>query len=227
MIQSSIAQLINILHELLNQSVEIQLKILQLILPLLTNYDCIYDELLSQALLIAFRLQESKIAVVSSTAAATLRQLVILVFDKLAKDADKDTQNISLEGIKLPSGQEAAVLPSLKDAFHVFQDLCLLTGAEPPVLLSKLRSLPKTLGLELLESVLTNHSLLFRKVSMTFWIFVAKDSVRRIGICLERDTVPSVDQMLHGQKRLSYLYASDASCLSHSQAIQQAAPHGM
>jgi len=49
-----------------------------------------------QALLLCFRLQESRIAVVSSTAAATLRQLVMFVFDKvvdleLHSDADTDS----------------------------------------------------------------------------------------------------------------------------------------
>lgn len=39
-----------------------------------------------QALLICFRLQDSKVVVVNNTAAATLRQLVIHVFDKVTKE---------------------------------------------------------------------------------------------------------------------------------------------
>jgi Dimerisation and cyclophilin-binding domain of Mon2 len=44
------------------------------------------DEFARQALLICFRLQDSKVVVVNNTAAATLRQLVIHVFDKVAKE---------------------------------------------------------------------------------------------------------------------------------------------
>lgn len=58
-----------------------------------------------QTLLISFRLQESKIGVVSSTAAATLRQLVMFIFenvdeeDRRAEEASKDS---SLRGEAQP-----------------------------------------------------------------------------------------------------------------------------
>jgi Dimerisation and cyclophilin-binding domain of Mon2 len=41
-----------------------------------------------QALLLCFKLQESRIAVVSSTAAATLRQLVMFVFEKVLNEKE-------------------------------------------------------------------------------------------------------------------------------------------
>ncbi|RKO89544.1 hypothetical protein BDK51DRAFT_53267 [Blyttiomyces helicus] len=44
---------------------------------------------MSQALLLCFRLQDTKAAVVNNTAAATVRQLVIFVFDKVSAE---DTQ---------------------------------------------------------------------------------------------------------------------------------------
>ena len=40
----------------------------------------------TQTLLISFRLQESKIGVVSSTAAATLRQLIMFVFENVDEE---------------------------------------------------------------------------------------------------------------------------------------------
>lgn len=43
-----------------------------------------------KALLICFRLQDSKIVVVNNTAAATLRQLVIFVFDKVIKEDNEE-----------------------------------------------------------------------------------------------------------------------------------------
>lgn len=46
------------------------------------------------------------------------------------------------------------------DAFRVFNDLCLLTESQKPRFL-KSTSLPQTFGLELIESVLTNHAQIF------------------------------------------------------------------
>lgn len=44
--------------------------------------------------MICFRLQDSKVVVVNNTAAATLRQLVIYVFDKVTEE---DKQQISTD----------------------------------------------------------------------------------------------------------------------------------
>lgn len=63
----------------------------------------------------------------------------------------------------LPNGETVALLPAVKDAFSVFEDLCLLANLEHPRFL-KLESLPKTFSLELIESVLTNYHDLFRQV---------------------------------------------------------------
>jgi hypothetical protein len=120
--------------------------------------------LCSQALLLCFKLQESRIAVVSSTAAATLRQLVMFVVDKVVDEDrrdDVDPQLLSL--IKLPDGSETSLGPSACDAYAVFEDLCLLANNERPNFL-KLEFLHKTFALELIESVLTNYHDLFRKV---------------------------------------------------------------
>ncbi|KAG8920589.1 hypothetical protein FRC02_000807 [Tulasnella sp. 418] len=83
--QSAIPKIVAIMGDTMSQGVDIQLKVLQALLSLLTNYTDIHDELLGDALLLCFRLQESRIAVVSSTAAATLRQLVMFVFDKVVE----------------------------------------------------------------------------------------------------------------------------------------------
>lgn len=63
----------------------------------------------------------------------------------------------------LPNGETVVLIPSVKDAFSVFEDLCLLANHEQPRFL-KLESLPKTFSLELIESVLTNYHELFRQV---------------------------------------------------------------
>jgi hypothetical protein len=61
------------------------LKILQALPSLLQNYPVeIRSELLSTVLQICSGLQNSKNSAVSNTAAATLQQLVITVFDRVA-----------------------------------------------------------------------------------------------------------------------------------------------
>lgn len=117
---------------------------------------------MSQALLLCFKLQESRIAVVSSTAAATLRQLVMFVVDKVVEE-DKREVPSDLKDTYLPNGTTRALGPSARDAFAVFEDLCLLANSERPNFL-KLEFLHKTFALELIESVLTNYHDLFRKV---------------------------------------------------------------
>jgi len=107
--------------------------------------------------------------VVSSTAAATLRQLVMFVVDKMVlEDRIAESEEIpasNLTKVQLPDGTTTLLGPSAKDAFSVFEDLCLLANSEKPHFL-KLESLHKTFALELIESVLTNYHELFRKVSL-------------------------------------------------------------
>jgi hypothetical protein len=105
--------------------------------------------------------------VVSSTAAATLRQLVMFVVDKVVEEDRQFHGSLSFQEASLPDGSAKALGPSAKDAFSVFEDLCLLANSERPTFL-KLESLHKTFALELIESVLTNYHELFRTVSIIF-----------------------------------------------------------
>ncbi|OJT09170.1 Protein MON2 -like protein [Trametes pubescens] len=147
----------------INQGVDIQLRILQTLLSLITNFPAVHGQLLGDALLLCFRLQESRIAVVSSTAAATLRQLVMFVVDKVVDEDRRDElTNVDKIEATLPNGATTKLGPSAHDAYAVFEDLCLLANSETPRFL-KLDSLRKTFALELIESVLTNYHDLFRK----------------------------------------------------------------
>ncbi|CAE7121297.1 unnamed protein product [Rhizoctonia solani] len=165
--QSSIPSIISVLSDSIIQGVDIQLKILQTLLSLLTNFPDIHDSLLADALLLCFRLQDSRIAVVSSTAAATLRQLVMLIFDKVVVEqrqpssADIPENQLPTQLAQFPDGSSANLAPSAHDAFAIFQDLCLLANSERALYL-QLEALPKTFSLELIESVLTNYYELFK-----------------------------------------------------------------
>lgn len=103
---------------------------------------------------------------VSSTAAATLRQLVMFVVDKVVdEDRRNPLVNDELQDTYLPNGTLKKLGPSARDTFAVFEDLCLLANSEKPHFL-KLDFLHKTFALELIESVLTNYHDLFRKVNI-------------------------------------------------------------
>lgn len=177
------------LGDVAGQGVDIQLKLLQTLLSILTNNNDIHDEALGsvspsrqhpqtpghvmqtddQTLLLCFKLQESRVSVVSSTAAATLRQAVMLVFDRVAVP-DKTTIPLLLPGEE--EQQALQVTPAAMDAYCIFSDLCLLTAnsgsgsggilswgggdKEKPKLL-KLSNLQRTFGLELIESILSGY----------------------------------------------------------------------
>lgn len=92
----------------------------------------------------------------------------MFVVDKVVdEDRRDDLEGHDLSDITLPDGTTKALGPSARDAFAVFEDLCLLANAEKPKFL-KLEFLRKTFALELIESVLTNYHDLFRKVYIFF-----------------------------------------------------------
>ena len=69
------------------QGHDVQLKILQALPSLLQNYPTeVRGDLLSTILQICSGLQNAKNSAVSNTAAATLQQLVIIVFDRVASE---------------------------------------------------------------------------------------------------------------------------------------------
>ncbi|KAG0338258.1 hypothetical protein BG004_007294 [Podila humilis] len=170
--EGAIEVVLKTLNDIMSQGVEIQLKILQTILPLLTNYD-VHSESLAEALLLCFRLQDSRVVFVNNTAAATLRQLVIYIFEKVGEeDIQLSAQRAGVAAVaqeqeakdNSTSEQETEeqLGPCALDAYLLFQDLCLLTNSEPARFL-RLGSISRTFGLELVESVLTNHFHLFKQ----------------------------------------------------------------
>ncbi|KAI0263538.1 hypothetical protein BC834DRAFT_827343 [Gloeopeniophorella convolvens] len=153
---------IQTMNDCMSQGVDIQLKILQTLLSLITNLPAIHGRLLADALLLCFKLHESRTTVVSSTAAATLRQLVMFVVDKVVEEDRHPPPTTELEPTTLPDGTTQELGPAAHDAFAIFEDLCLLGNGEHPHFL-QLEHLHKTFALELIESVLTNYHELFHK----------------------------------------------------------------
>ncbi|PVG01204.1 hypothetical protein CPB86DRAFT_805390 [Serendipita vermifera] len=185
---SALPQVTSMMAEIMAQGVDIQLRILQALLSLVTHFPEVHGDVLGDVLLLCFRLQESRIAVVSSTAAATLRQLVMYIFEKLVKE-DSSKKSEVVQTIKLPDGTSATLTDSEVDAYRVFEDLCLLANMEQPNFL-KLESLPKTFALELIESVLTNYHGLFHRHPETFILLQHHLSPLLLKSLSERPTFP-------------------------------------
>ncbi|KAI9650058.1 Endocytosis and vacuole integrity protein [Ciborinia camelliae] len=158
--RSRLREVLEAFREATSAGLDVQLKILQALPSLLQNYaDELKGELLAAALNICTILQASKNGIVLNTAAATLQQLVVSVFDKVVTE-DKIALEVPTIGEAPTEDGVIQLRTAALDAYRVFNDICLLTEAQKPQFL-KSTSLPQTFGLELIESVLTNHADIF------------------------------------------------------------------
>ncbi|PYH39422.1 putative endosomal peripheral membrane protein (Mon2) [Aspergillus neoniger CBS 115656] len=148
------------LKETTNMSLDIQLKILQSLPSLLQHYSSdLGGDLLVSTLEICATLQGNKMLAVSSTAAATLQQLIVSTFDRVSiedKNFDKTTPmtTVKVDGNPVNVGYFAY------DALRVLDDLCRLIDGEPLYFL-RIKSLSSSFTLELIESILVNSGKLF------------------------------------------------------------------
>ncbi|ELR09760.1 hypothetical protein VC83_01176 [Pseudogymnoascus destructans] len=146
--------------EATSSGLDVQLKLLQALPSLLQNYGKdIQGELLASVLNICTILQASKNGIVNNTAAATLQQLVVTVFDKVVTEDGVLLEIPTIAEAPVEKGT-VQVRASAFDAYRVFNDLCLLTESQKPQFL-KVAGLPQTFVLELIESILTNHADVF------------------------------------------------------------------
>ncbi|TGO60982.1 hypothetical protein BCON_0031g00610 [Botryotinia convoluta] len=158
--KSRLKEVLEALREATSAGLDVQLKILQALPSLLQNYaDELKGELLAAALNICTILQASKNGIVLNTAAATLQQLVVSVFDKVVTE-DKIALEVPTIGEAPTEDGVIQLRAAALDAYRVFNDICLLTEAQKPQFLRS-TGLPQTFGLELIESVLTNHADIF------------------------------------------------------------------
>ncbi|KAI9593732.1 hypothetical protein BDF19DRAFT_447716 [Syncephalis fuscata] len=149
----AIGTIVTTLGDVVSLGGDVQLRTLQIVLPLLSNYPNVHDNELVETLVLCYRLQESTAPMVNSIAGATFRQLINIVFDKVAKE---DTV---IKNTEDPH-------PCADDAIRLLKDLCMLTNGESGTFL-RLDGISCTVGLELIESVLSSYESLFR-VHVTF-----------------------------------------------------------
>ncbi|CZR61040.1 probable MON2 Peripheral membrane protein with a role in endocytosis and vacuole integrity [Phialocephala subalpina] len=158
--KSRLREVLEAFREATSAGLDVQLKILQALPSLLQNYaDELKGELLATSLNICTILQASKNGIVNNTAAATLQQLVVSVFDKVVVE-DKVALEVPTVGEAPVEDGTIQLRAASLDAYRVFNDLCLLTESQKPKFLRS-TGLPQTFGLELIESVLTNHAQIF------------------------------------------------------------------
>ncbi|KAI8631189.1 hypothetical protein F5Y19DRAFT_23708 [Xylariaceae sp. FL1651] len=158
---SKLSPVLEALREATSAGLDVQLKILQALPTLLQNYAVdIKGDLLVTALNICFILQASKNGVVNNTSAATLQQLIMTVFEKVTIE-DKSTSDAELVGeAPIGGGGKVQLRAAALDAHRIFKDVCLMTENQRPEYL-RFTELPQTFGLELIESVLSQHASLF------------------------------------------------------------------
>ncbi|EFA11008.1 Protein MON2 homolog-like Protein [Tribolium castaneum] len=181
-----------------------EVKILQSVTLLLTTNTVVHGDTLARTLVLCFRLHFAKNSTTINTAGATVRQLVSLVFERVVAEDELLSKNdtapvqkqINMEDFKVPSGTPPKGLPPCAaDAYLLFQDLVQLVNADQPYWLIGMTEMTRTFGLELLESVLTQFSVVFYKNAE--FSFLLKERVCALVIKLfspnikYRSTMPS------------------------------------
>ncbi|KAL5256952.1 hypothetical protein ACHWQZ_G012027 [Mnemiopsis leidyi] len=157
---TSVTIIVKTLSDMHRQEIEL-LRILQTILLLLTSTKLLHGETLAQAIAICFQLHSSSEHTIANTAAATLRQVVAVVFDRVIQEGIRQNEIATAESEKM--GVCAT------DAYLLFQDICQLTNWEPPYWLVGVKEVPRTFGLELLENVLvSSHATFTDQKEFTF-----------------------------------------------------------
>ncbi|KAG6010887.1 hypothetical protein E4U21_002556 [Claviceps maximensis] len=158
--EAKLDQVLEALVQASSAGLDVQLKILQALPSLLQNYSSeLKGDLLVTALNICFILQSSKNAIVNNTSAATLQQLLVSVFDKVVFE-DKNGSDSPTAGEVSAAAGVVQLRTAALDAYRIFNDLCLMTENQRPEFL-RFSNLPQTFGLELIESVITNHASVF------------------------------------------------------------------
>lgn len=154
----------------LMESGQEELRVLQTAIILITTNSVVQHDSLAKALVLCFRLHFTKDSTTINTAAATIKQLVSIVFERVLSEDSVKSQapldEVKFEELKIGSKTPPHSLqPCAGDAYLLFQDLCQLVNADQPFWLTGMTEMTRTFGLELLESVLTSFPEIFHKHS--------------------------------------------------------------
>ncbi|KAI5202011.1 hypothetical protein E4T38_05807 [Aureobasidium subglaciale] len=139
---------------------DIQLKVLQALPALAQNYaDDLKGDHLAAALQVCAALQNVKAVTVSGVAAATLQQLVVSVFDRVAAEDEGGDKFPIVTRISGGDGP-IALREAAYDAYRVFLDICFATEGQNTRFV-RFSALSATSGLELMGACLGSHTKIF------------------------------------------------------------------
>ncbi|GMT24919.1 hypothetical protein PFISCL1PPCAC_16216 [Pristionchus fissidentatus] len=138
-----------------------ELRVVQTLTLIVSTELVVCGHTLAKCIVMCFRLRFAKDPTVINAASAAVRQIVASVFERVVQEdgmKSSATFSVAVEsatGTDLLSRVPPTTLrPCAADAYMLFKDLCLLVDGEPPVWLTGLQEMSRTLGLELLESIL-------------------------------------------------------------------------
>ncbi|VDK23018.1 unnamed protein product [Anisakis simplex] len=144
-----------------------ELRILQTLTPLVSTELLVNGVWLAKCLVMCFRLNFAKDPIVINTASATVRQMVSCVFERVIQEDGMKSGELPIVRQTVKVNARAAppsLRPCAADGYMLFRDLCLLINADQPCWLIGIQEMTRTLGLELLESVLASYPSIFFKV---------------------------------------------------------------
>ncbi|XP_026734031.1 protein MON2 homolog isoform X2 [Trichoplusia ni] len=153
----------------LGQAGVLELKLLQTAALLMTTSDLVHGDTLARTMVMCMRMvspSESRDVSTSHAAAATVRQLVALVFERALAEAD-GTLKVNPADIRPQTNNKAPkdLKPCAVDAYLILQDIIQLVNGDSAHWLVGISDVPKTFGLELLDTVLTDFSPVFFKIA--------------------------------------------------------------
>uniref|UniRef100_A0A8R1YAA6 Protein MON2 homolog n=1 Tax=Pristionchus pacificus TaxID=54126 RepID=A0A8R1YAA6_PRIPA len=146
-----------------------ELRVVQTLTLIVSIELVVGGHVLAKCIVMCFRLRFAKDPTVINAASAAVRQIVASVFERVVQEDGMKSSSFSVAvesttGTDLLSRVPPPTLrPCAADAYMLFKDLCLLVDGEPPVWLSGLQEMSRTLGLELIETLLHSFPSVFFK----------------------------------------------------------------
>lgn len=164
------------LGECTELSLEVQLKVLQVLPALAQSYAAdLQGELLTAALQVCTALLVVKAQTISGVATATFLQLVLSVFEKISTQTATQTSDAAVESVQIEVDDQTHQLTLAQfDGYRVWSELAAITSdddTDGPLQLSRL---PPSLALETAWTCLSTYSNVF--VSRPELVFAIKSS---------------------------------------------------
>eukprot|EP00123_Amoebidium_parasiticum_P019109 comp24340_c0_seq1/m.46265 comp24340_c0_seq1/g.46265 ORF comp24340_c0_seq1/g.46265 comp24340_c0_seq1/m.46265 type:complete len:1624 (-) comp24340_c0_seq1:273-5144(-) len=164
--QGTVEATIDAMQGLLDAGID-HIRLCQTINTLLACCALVRADSMAKTAVLCFRLYLTKDPLVANTAAASLRQLSAVIYDRMSAEllADEAAKAAGEQNLPLAKHPKASPMrPAALDGFLFFQDLCQMVNGDTPYWLVGLADPPRMYSLELIESILSDHAPLFKKL---------------------------------------------------------------